>query len=437
MHILSDMDSRYALTNELHARPFPEIDGPAQVITFALTLDGGADAARAELIELLDRFGADHPPPGDNHYYGPLGRNRLKWELHSEFVTYTQFVAQEDGQPFRDDLMSVFPGDWLEKLQGRVITATQISVQYARDCAEVENRMRDEIRNWFVGESLAAAYVLERNAVVVGDFRIDEAGHVRFALIGLGDIGPRRMGRLVQRVQEIETYKAMAMLTLPVARKVFAEAGRLGERLSEVATCMTDPKAAPRETLEDLLKISSEVELLSSESSYRFSAGRAYRAIVDQRIKVLREERILERQLFSEFMMRRFEPAMRTCDAAEKRLEDLSTHSARASELLSTRVNVAVTEQNRQLLESMNRRAALQMRLQETVEGLSVVAISYYAVNLLLYLLGPLAKHYGLGKTWLAAALVPPVMGGGWLMVRRIKAHVARAFDDRVGKDRN
>jgi uncharacterized membrane-anchored protein len=41
--------------------------------------------------------------------------------------------------------------------------------------------------------------------------------------------------------------------------------------------------------------------------------------------------------------------------------------------------------QNRQLLASMDRRARLQLRLQETVEGLSIAAITYYVVGLVGY----------------------------------------------------
>jgi uncharacterized membrane-anchored protein len=430
MSILKNHPLRFELANELHARPFPEVAGPGQAIYFAATIDHSPENARAHLIALLDKFGASHPPPESNHYYGPLGRNRLKWELHSEFVTYTLFIEGATDRAFADDLMASFPDDWLAGLQGQVITSAQVRIERQNTVADVEKRLDGEIRGWFVGESLAAAYVLECNAVLAGDFRIDEAGHMRFAVIGIGDVGPRRIGRVVQRVLEIETYKAMAMMTLPAAREVFAKVRALDVQLTEITQRMTDPNAAPEQTLDRLLSVSAEVELLSSTSSFRFSAGRAYRAIVNQRIKVLREQRILERQLFSEFMMRRFDPAMRTCDAAEKRLEALSEHAARASELLGTRVSVDAAEQNHQLLRRMNQRAALQMRLQETVEGLSVVAVSYYAVNLLVYLLSPFLKHLISDKTVLAGMLVPPVMLVGWLMVRRIKARVGAAFKD-------
>jgi uncharacterized membrane-anchored protein len=431
MNSLKNHSRRYELANELHARPFPEIPGPGQALCIAMTNPSGAAVARAQLIDLLDKFGAAHPPPEANHHHGDLGRNRLKWERHSEFVTYTLFLDVLAEKPFSSDPQSALPDDWLAVLDGEVITSILVRIERAETAQDVEQRLDSEIRNRFVGESLAAAFVLDKNAVVAGDFRIDEAGHVRFAVIGIGDVGARRMGRVVQRVLEIETYKQMAMLTLPVARKVFAEVGILETELSSISKAMADKKANPDKTLDRLLEVSAEVEVLSAAAAFRFSAGRAYGAIVDQRVKVLREDRILQRQLFSEFMMRRFDPAMRTCQAAEKRLEDLSQRAARAAELLGTRVSVAGAEQNRQLLESMNKRAALQMRLQETVEGLSVVAVSYYAVNLLVYLLAPLTKHYVEDKTVLAGILVLPVMLAVWLMVRRIKARVGTAFDQR------
>ncbi len=435
MYKLRDHPQRYSLANELHARPFPEIPGPCRVSFFAVTLDAGVDGARADLAALLDRFGATHPAPEASHHMAEIGRHRLKWELHSEFATYTLFDESPLGEPFAADPYAVFPEDWLESLRGEVLTACSVRIERVPDAAAVEDRLDDEIRGWFVGESLAAAYVLDRNAVVVGDFRIDERGVVRFAIFGIGGVGPRRMGRVLQRVLEIETYKSMAMLTLPIAHKVFGEVRELDHRLAAITRRMCDPAEAPVATLESLMKVSAELEALSSESSFRFGAGRAYQAIVDQRVKALREERIRERQLFSEFMLRRFDPAMRTCAAAERRLESLSEHAARAAELLATRVGVATSEQNRRLLASMNRRAELQMRLQETVEGLSVVAISYYAVNLLAYLLAPGAKALGLSKMWLTAGLVPPVMLVGWLMVRRIKAHVARLMQKAAEQD--
>ncbi|HIP23605.1 MAG TPA: DUF3422 family protein, partial [Rhodobacteraceae bacterium] len=62
------------------------------------------------------------------------------------------------------------------------------------------------------------------------------------------------------------------------------------------------------------------------------------------------------------------------------------------------------------------------LRLQETVEGLSVVAISYYAISLLNYLLSPFAPLLGLEKYQLTAIFVLPVVLLAWWMGKRVRA---------------
>jgi uncharacterized membrane-anchored protein len=431
MHLQNHL-LRIQSANELHARPFPELAAPTRAAFLAVTIPEGIDkaAAREQLINLLDRHGADHPPAGASHFYGTLGRHQLKWEAHSEFVTYTMFAEGVTPTAFSGQLHESFPSDWLATMPGQVITSAIVRVEVEKDEAALEKRLQSDLRDWFVGESLAAAYVLDRNAVVAGDFRIDEGGHVRFAVLVKDGLGKRRLGRIVQRLLEIETYKCMAMMTLPIARDVFSQAAQLDAEVSGVVQSMAGHQDQASASLDQLLAVSAKIEVLSSTTSFRFSAGRAYSAIVGQRIAVLREERVMQRQLFSEFMLRRFTPAMRTSEAAEKRLQDLSAQAARASDLLATRVGVAAAEQNRKLLERMNQRAALQMRLQETVEGLSVVAVTYYAVNLLGYLLGPLSENVLPDKKSLLMILVLPVALLVWGMIRRIKARVGARAED-------
>jgi uncharacterized membrane-anchored protein len=211
------------------------------------------------------------------------------------------------------------------------------------------------------------------------------------------------------------------MLTLPIARDIFAHVGELNKSLTSAVHAIAEGEGTSQERLDALLSVSAKIEYQQSQSAYRFSAVEAYNAIVEQRISVLREERLLGSQTFSEFMMRRFDPAMRTCQSAQSRLKDISKRAARASDLLATRVTVRTNEQNRALLSRMDERASLQLRLQETVEGLSVVAITYYAVNLATYLLVPFAKHLGFEKWKLSAALIIPMILVVWSMIRQIK----------------
>jgi len=420
---LADHPLRYRLANELHARPFPSLSFPGQAVYLAIKQPKQAakrDRAqdRAHLIALLDRFGADHPAPDATHFFGDLGKFRLKWEQHTEFVTYTAFLPSTGGRAFDPADWEVFPEDWLETAPGERITSAHIRIDPK---PTDEDEIKALIEDWFVPESLAISHVLDGSAIIAGDFRIDSAGHMRFAVFCEDDTGDRRVGRVVQRICEIETYKAMSMLGLPRAREISNRMGEIDEALARLVTDMTGDLAKPDETLGQLLGIAAELEKLQTESAFRFGATGAYEALVTQRIKVLREERFGGRQTFNEFMMRRFDPAMRTVKATEKRLVSMSERAIRAGDLLRTRVDVGRSAQNQELLESMNNRADLQLRLQKTVEGLSVVAISYYALNLVVYLLGPLAEPLGLSKTTLTALAVLPVVAVVWMTVHSIR----------------
>lgn len=425
MSSFQDHPLRYQLANELHARPFPTVQVPAHAAYLAIKRVGDAVSRNRNhdmehLIALLDRFGAPHPQPGATHYFGDLGAQRLKWESHTEFVTYTIFADGVEDRPFDARTFEHFPADWLAEAPGTRLTSALIRIEPMPE----EDVMAEKLASWFVAESLASSWVLDRNAVVAGDFRIDTGGHMRFGVFAGDGIGPRRVGRITQRLCEIETYKSMSMLGFHRSRGLSAQLSALDQRLEALTAAMSLPNDDPEETLQSLLTISSELESVRAQANFRFSATAAYSAIVEQRVEVLREERLHGRQTFQEFMTRRFDPAMRTVAATEARLASMSERGERAATLLRTRVDVERSAQNQAILESMDRRSDLQLRLQSTVEGLSVVAISYYAVNLASALLAPLGESVGLGKSLLTAVLVPPVVGAVFLMIRRIRRHM-------------
>jgi hypothetical protein len=75
-------------------------------------------------------------------------------------------------------------------------------------------------------------------------------------------------------------------------------------------------------------------------------------------------------------------------------------------------------------LQSMDTRADTALRLQHTVEGLSVIAISYYVLELMAYLTSPLAEAWNLPKVWMRAGSVPVVLLLVWAGIRRLKARL-------------
>ena len=422
---MRDYDGRYQLANELHARPFPVLKAPCRAAFVAFKQPVAPalrdrDADRAHLIALLDRFGADHPKPDATHYFGMIGKYHLKWESHTEFATYTIFGEGLADVPFSAETFRMFPSDWLEDAPGDRITSALIRVEMAKDYNAVPEKLHD----WFVPESLAVARVLDGEGAIASDFRIDVGGHVRLALFVRPEMGKRRIGRVVQRLCEIETYKAFAMLGLMESRALGPRLGQIDSALTGLMDDMRDDQAKAEATLKRLLSVSAELETLVAQSTFRFAATRAYARIVGQRIDVLREERLGGRQTFAEFMMRRFDPAMRTVEATEERLNAMADRAERASNLLRTQVDVERSAQNQKVLESMDRRADLQLRLQRMVEGLSVVAISYYAVNLVSYLAAPMIETAGLDKPMGKAALTVIVLTLVWGVMRRLRKTV-------------
>ncbi|AAV96059.1 DUF3422 domain-containing protein [Ruegeria pomeroyi] len=419
---IQDHPLRFALANELHARPFPISRAPCTVAYLAVKQPDAAvgrdrKADRAHLIDLLDRHGAPHPQPGATHYAGQIGRHWLKWESHTEFVTYTAFATGVSDRPFNPADFEVFPPDWLAAAPGQRVTSALLRVEEQLPEADIVAALAD----WFVPESLAVAHVLDRAAVAAGDFRIDPAGHMRFAVFVAPDTGERRIGRIIQRLCEIETYKAMSMLGFARVKALGPKLGELDSGLTGLMVKMTDGGHPAEDLLPQLLSTSAELETMAARSEFRLGATGAYEAIVNQRIASLREERFGGRQTFADFMLRRYEPAMRTVKSTERRLKRLSDRAIRAGDLLRTRVDVERSAQNQALLESMDRRADLALRLQHTVEGLSVVAVSYYAVSLVSAFLLPLSEWYGVDKKALIALVTLPVVGLVWLGIRRIR----------------
>jgi uncharacterized membrane-anchored protein len=420
---IKDHPLRYGLVNELHARPFPSLSVPCHAVYVAIkepehAVNRDRAADRAHLVGLLERHGTAHPQPDATHFSGAIGRHELKWESHTEFVTYSAFGPGVSARAFDPMEADVFPDDWLAKAPGARLTSMLIRVE---EMPDGEAEMLARLDDWFVPESLAIARVVDGAAVIAGDFRIDPAGHMRFAVFVAKGTGQRRVGRIVQRLCEVETYRAMSMLGLMRARDLSSKLNGLDPQLSMLISGLNSSEQSPDAVLHTLLEVSAELESLAVQFGFRFGATEAYEAIVNQRISILREVRVQGRQTFGEFMMRRYDPAMRTVKSVDTRLRNMADRATRAAELLRTRVDVERSAQNQRLLESMDARADVQLRLQTTVEGLSVVAISYYAVNLLAYIAYPMTEGFGVSKGVTMAILAPMVILGVWAMVRRIR----------------
>lgn len=422
---LRDHPLRLVLNNEVHTRPSERLVAPVRASLLAmLSGEGSGENDRHHLEKLCDWAGVPRPPEGATHYSASFGSFQLKWERHTEFSSWTVFrPAPPTGHvlvdPFLDPAIKALPDEWLEDLPGERMVAIHVAV-LSPDGPEPSSNMLSAL---FGSDHYVATRIAGRAATAWTDFRIHGDGFSRI-LVCDHNMTPPQAGRIVQRLLEIETYRVLALLALPAARTALPRIGQIEAGLAQLTARMADLTNLEdeREQLERLTRLAAQTEGIASETAYRFGAARAYYQLVQKRIEELRELRIEGVPTVGEFMDRRLAPAIRTCEAVEGRIEVLSQRIARASNLLRTRVEIQVEGQNAELLRSMDRRAHLQLRLQETVEGLSVVAISYYLVGIIGYAAKGL-KGAGLGvdPDLMVGLMIPLVLGLVWGGVRRIR----------------
>ncbi len=417
---------RAALTAEMHARPHAPLQAPAEVSHIvAITGEETAEKDIEHLRKLCQAFKVSPPASDASQFDADLGPFRVKWERHTEFSTYTLMTEKPFDRPFKEAPATRAPADWLAAIPGEVVTALHIA------CESRDMPVRDavDVAAAFDNNDVVGGHVIEGRGFIWTDYRVHADGFMRVLIREL-DLSPSSLGRLLRRAAELETYRMMAMLSLPLARDARPEIATLEQQLSGILQELAGSGSTSdeRELLARLSSVAAETERISASLNYRFSASRAYQELVRQRAAALRLERQPGLQPMTEYLYARFDPAMETRDNLARRIETLSRRVARASDLLRTRVDVALEAQNRDLLESMNRRAHMQLRLQQTVEGLSVVAISYYALGLVGYLLKGLKTAHLLPiptDEALAIAILP-VVGLVWWAVHAVRKTIVK-----------
>ena len=424
---------RRTLAEEIHARPPEDMAAPVQVSHIAVISGEDGMAPHVAHLEALCKHFRVAPPAADaTHFSTELGELRLKWERHTEFSTFTIMRGGVSDQPFKQTAIDSLPKDWVSGLPGQVIAACHVAVETGQG----SQRSPSDLAGLFDNNPLTGSIVAGGKACLWADFQLHADGFTRF-LCNVGEISPSTLGRLVQRILEIETYRMMAMLAFPLAKESRPRLAAVEKRLGGIITRLGTREAVEdeRQLLDDLSALAAETEAVNVATAYRFAAARAYHELIKRRMAAMREERIDGVPRAMEFFDRRFAPAMESCENLSIRIERLSERISRATSLLRTRVDVALEAQNRDLLESMNRRARLQLRLQQTVEGLSVVAISYYLLSLVSYLAKG-AKHAGflpIDPYEVVAIAFIPVVVGIWFGVKRVR-HVIETSAKESGK---
>lgn len=418
---------RVALHNEIHARPPEAFDPPLAISHLVMVCDAAErEASREHVAALLRDHHLPSPEQGCTHLRMDVGPLRIRWELHTEFVTWTfsrALQAEAFTERAPEPATRVVPQDWLAALPGQCLASMHLWVLPidSFDGASLVKHVLQE-------DTLVASTVADGYGEVYTDFALHADGSSRMVLLA-GGMTPRRLGRLVQRLLEIETYRMAALLGLPAAREAAAVLAFAERELAELAQAI---RSATREDepalLDRLTRLAGQVESQHAATHSRFSASAAYFELVDTRIEDIAESRLSGMQTIREFMDRRLSPARSTCAWAARRQDALSQRVSRISNLLRTRVEIEQQQSSQALLATMNQRQDLQLKLQSTVEGLSVAAITYYIVGLISYLAkGAQGLGWPLGAETTAAVAIPFVALGVWWSLRRLHQRLHRA----------
>jgi uncharacterized membrane-anchored protein len=419
---------RVALHNEIHARP-PEAMSPPLALSHVVMVGDAQvrEASRAHVAALLRDQHLPQPDGDATHIRMDLGPFRIRWELHTEFVTWTfsrPIEAAGFGEREPATAIEAVPQDWLAELPGECLASLHLWVlptQVLGSASLVTHVLNED--------TLVASTVADGHGEVYADFAIHADGFSRMVLLA-GSVASRRLGRLVQRLLEIDTYRMAALLGLPAAREAASVLAYAERELAELAGAI---RVAGRheepQLLDRLTKLAGQVESQYASTHSRFSASSAYFELVDRRIADIKETRLAGMQTIGEFMDRRLSPARATCEWATRRQDALSQRVSRISNLLRTRVEIEQQQSSQALLAAMNTRQGLQLQLQATVEGLSVAAITYYIVGLVSYL----AKGaHAIGWPWsaesTAASAIPVAALAVWWSLRRLHS---RVFEDK------
>lgn len=421
-----DDPQRSLLHNEVHARPQARIRLPALIVYVAVLNEGiSREQELAHLRLLPGQEGLELTQLHGNFLRLRMEGYTVKWERHTEFTRYS--IVQPlpetvnlgaDEAPLTQYLTT--PADWLAHIPGQVIAAIEMAMLAGEICAE--RGTLDAATTWLGPHTVVASIIGNGgHSCAATDFVLRPCGFERMLVTTASDTTQSRAGRLSQRLLELETYRIMALKGLPVAKELGPMLSEAEFALADITSRLENKSVSDQELLDTLVSLAARVERATAQHVYRFSATRAYYALVMQRIQELREKAIPGTQTMGEFMQRRLSPAMATVTSTEQRLASLAERVSRASALLRTRVDIAAEGQNQKLLEKLTRGQAMQLNLQTMVEGLSIAAISYYVVSLLTYGFKALKSlGWPVNADLMAGLCIPLVLLGVWRATQRI-----------------
>ena len=383
---------RFGLHDEINAHPYEPLHSPERITYLAFLVDEEQRACEGAHAESLCRHLNLPAPDMENRYIRIVSDGlRVKIERHEEFTRYSIILYCPFGEPFAQPAACRLPAEWIEAIPGTLLVAANAAVILATN--DFKTASPEAAAAHFPDGRLIGSGLANGALTTYTDFRIHEDGFSHWLVYDHCQ-DPNQVGRTLQRLLEVETYRMLALLAVPIVRDLRPELKVRDRQLVELTNDVAGgSEQSDDDLLEDLTRLAADIEHLVSTHQYRFDATRAYFGLVSSRLAQLREVKIGELATLSGYLNRRLEPIEDSCESSMRWLNTLAHRVTNASQMLRTRADVRREQQNLQLLAALNRRSGMQLRLQQTVEAFSLAAITYAGAQLLGIMAGALFKR--------------------------------------------
>tara|TARA_R110002126_G_scaffold19188_5_gene72217 strand:+ start:3324 stop:4595 length:1272 start_codon:yes stop_codon:yes gene_type:complete len=405
---------RQAAIDEVHARPALDIVAPATVLHIAFKYDPAEiDAVLGDIVDVKALSKSRQTTI-------KIDNIDITFELHTEFTACTFVSNNSDDRTKAHDLYRSI----LSKIDIKILSKCEIIVV---------GSAKEMAKHLPFGKRIYGG-IMRGELQVHSALQLNEQGSITYAVYPTKN-SPNELGRRIQRLYELETYRIMALIGLPLARRISTRLSGLEEQLNALTSKLEDSsiekEVTDRDIFQELSNLSAKLDSLRSETRFRFSASNAYFEIIDARMKTLVEREHGDLQTISGFLRSRLEPARATIKSVERRQKILTEDITRALALLRTRIDIELSHGNQALLKSLDGRHKQQLLLSQAVESLSSIAITYYAVSLLSYFLKALDKsgHLPISSTIITALSVPVILFTVWFSIRKLRLKLHKSDD--------
>lgn len=405
------------LGDEIHSRRFPQIQGNVTLSQITVLHSGTSKKAQIKhLQKLSDIYGVIQPNENISCYYQDLGDLDIRWEYHTEFSTYNFIRFNQDEAPFQCSAWSILPTLWCNNIPGELISATHIDIQK-------QLPSKASIQQMFAGHAVAASFIGEQKAQVLASFRRASDDFERILVINY-ELSKGQTGRLLRCLLELSSYRTVALLSLPVSKTLLPSIAEMEKNLANITDKLSkvNKQKQQKMLLNELSSLSAKLESLIADNQFRFDATEAYFEIVSNRLNELNEQNVSGATSLNDFLRRRLNPAVKTGLSIKQRMLNMSTRVEKASDLLRTKISLDLEEQNQGLLKALNRRSHIQLRLHQLVESVSMIAISYYVIQMISYMLVlPSSWLEIISKEQVIAISVPIITTIVWYTLHKLK----------------